>query len=351
MATKNRKTSIFTEEEKRYIEENYPTMDSKEMCKVLGVDNRKLRSYANSVGVKKEKEQIKFTEQQKQYILNNYNVIPTGEIAKAIGLTTKQVNDFGYRHIGLRDIERYTVDEDYFKTIDTEEKAYWLGFLYADGCVHDIYSKTGNLKSYVMMLSLARIDRKHIEKLNKSLKSNYEIKDYIAKSNGGEYEISKLTICNTSFCKNLISSGCVPRKSLILEFPNEDILPKKLIRHFIRGYFEGDGCVYFNEFANTTKCSVSFIGTELFLRSIQRIANEEVGFTFTNLNGKGNAKQVGWGGVHNCVAWYLYMYKDATIYLDRKYNKFMKIIEYSKSYKLKFDRTKHIKSEYKFNKN
>lgn len=72
-------------------------------------------------------------------------------------------------------------------------------------------------------------------------------------------------------CKqDLIDKGCVPKKSLILNFPTENQVPRKLIRHFIRGYFDGDGW-----FTNTEECfQVGIIGTENFIKGLLNIIKD-----------------------------------------------------------------------------
>lgn len=92
-----------------------------------------------------------------------------------------------------------------FKVIDTEEKAYWLGFLYADGCVGSTESK--------IELSLAEQDFHHIEKF----------RDFIGINNKISYR-SAVKAYRYSFrsesCKqDLIDKGCIPKKSLILKYP------------------------------------------------------------------------------------------------------------------------------------
>ena len=314
------KNSIFTNEEKQFIIDNYATMTADEMKDVL-VDKtaKQIRGYAHSKGLKKEKQYRYFTEEEKQYIIDNYNIISNPEIAKSLGVTTKKVNDFGYSH-GLLTSE-FKVNENYFKTIDTEHKAYWLGFLYADGCVVEGKKKKSTPLS--LQLSLAKIDKNHIEKFNKDIESNYKITDHTIKN---KYFSSRITISNTEFSKNLIDKGCVPRKSLILTFPTEDIVPNNLIHHFIRGYFDGDGCIHVNK--NKDTYSVSFVGTEDFLTTLQNIVFNEVGISKINIQNKGCGKayQTGWGGINTCKQWYDYLYKNATIWLDRKYDKFQEFV-------------------------
>ena len=54
----------------------------------------------------------------------------------------------------------------------------------------------------------------------------------------------KITIYGDEFISNLINKGVVPRKSLILTYPDRSILPEKFDNAFIRGYFDGDVCVW-----------------------------------------------------------------------------------------------------------
>ena len=135
-----------------------------------------------------------------------------------------------------------------FETIDTEEKAYWLGFLYADGSVSS--------KEHKIELGLAEQDLKQIEKF----------RDFIGIMNKISYRSTtksyRYSFRSESCKEDLIKQGCVPKKSLILNFPTENQVPKNLIRHFIRGYFDGDGW-----FTNTDSCfQIGIIGTEDFIK-------------------------------------------------------------------------------------
>lgn len=320
------KEEVFTREEREFIIENYPKMPTSELIKIIGHTEKQIRGYANGKGLRKHDKPNRFEEWQKKYILKWYNIKTNGEIASKLGLTTKQVNDYGYRNIGKRNIEHYKVNEDYFSTIDTEDKAYWLGFLYADGNVHEDKSR-GYVKSINTDLALSYIDVGHLIKFNKSISSNYPIKEKIVKLNDKEYKACRVTICNTNFSRNLIKNKCIPNKSLTLEFPDETILHKSLIRHFVRGYFDGDGCVsHSTEQSKTPHYIYGFVGTLNVINSIQDILNHEINATRVKISEKGNAYQCQWSGRGNCRRFFEYIYKDSTVWLDRKYNKFIKII-------------------------
>lgn len=148
-----------------------------------------------------------------------------------------------------------------FSKIDTEEKAYWLGFLYADGNV----SSTCNS----IELSLHQQDFETLEKFKKFIKGDN--KYHFCK----KWKVIRYAFCSKKVKEDLINLGCVPKKSLILKFPTEKQVPNHLIHHFIRGYFDGDGCISkaTRDKNLTFKSAVSVMSTEHFLNGIVKSLN------------------------------------------------------------------------------
>ena len=202
-----------------------------------------------------------------------------------------------------------------FEKIDTEEKAYWLGFLYADGSVG---SKEDKLE-----LGLAEKDLKHIEKFKTFMNINNKI-SYREKTKS--YRMS----FRSAKCKqDLINKGCVPKKSLILNFPNENQVPKYLIRHFIRGYFDGDGW-----FTNTEKCfQLGIIGTENFINGfLDSIENIDKKNKIFDVHREDGAKRYVFGAYNDVLNFLNWIYKDSNIYLDRKYASYLDFIKNGSKY-------------------
>ena len=208
-------------------------------------------------------------------------------------------------------------NENIFDNIDTEEKAYWLGFIFADG---SISKKETILKQrYQFELSLTSSDTEHLDKFNKfmgHIKNN--VKQGTVKLNGKTFKRCRWIINNKHLWQQLNNLGCVPQKSLILQFPN---IPETLKRHFIRGYFDGDGSLGIYETKYNPKIQCSLLGTKDMLDNILFLSNinaslkqdkrhSEFTYEFKLVSAK-------------AISFLNYIYKDSTIYLNRKYEKYL----------------------------
>lgn len=202
------------------------------------------------------------------------------------------------------------VNDHIFDSIDAEEKAYWLGFLYADGNIHHSSS------SWVIELTLQECDINHLIKFSQFLSIN---KEPMYREKTKAYRVA-FSSCRVA--KELINKGCVPKKSLILTFPQYDIIPKELMSHFIRGYFDGDGCISVQQLVHSIRKHVSLLGTKEFLEGLVK----EAGLTGTIVKKEkrteSNTYQIALTkGEGNKLL--DYMYKNASIYLQRKYDKYL----------------------------
>lgn len=248
------------------------------------------------------------------------NIAKSLEVSR--GVITRVVKNKGCV-IGLINNKTHTHHCDFFKTIDTEEKAYWLGFIYADGCVSS--REFGNGK-YCLEIGLARVDIDHLSKFKESVNTTSPIITRTSTLNGKGYESCRITIHDKEFVNHLIHLGCTPRKSLTLTFPTEEQVPEHLVRHFIRGYFDGDGSVYWDSGRKLSGVSFNLLGTEKFLKGVLRVFESEVyGFTPVSIYSKGDSKvKFILKSGKQAISILNYLYKDANILLDRKFNKFTK---------------------------
>lgn len=140
--------------------------------------------------------------------------------------------------------QKYTIDDTVFEKIDSAEKAYWLGFLFADG-----YNSGSDVK-----LVLKITDINAIEAFKEFLGTDKPVRIETRKDG---YQYAKFVIENRKMVDDLTRLGCIPAKTHTLVFPE---LPDELMRHFILGYFDGDGCF--------SKPNLSFVGRRAFLETI-----------------------------------------------------------------------------------
>lgn len=209
----------------------------------------------------------------------------------------------------------YYIDENFFEKIDSEQKAYILGFIFADGCI--VECKYTN----VLRIVLAEKDYLHLEKIRDIVAPTYNINTSDSCKKHFNCQTAFIfSVGNNKICSDLMTHGCTPRKSLTLTFPTT--VPDNLIHHFIRGYFDGDGCVC----TWNKKTYFSLLGTYEFLKSIQNIFER---FLNVNKNSilvypRSKAHTIYYGAKKDIRSIREYFYHDATIYLQRKYDSFFK---------------------------
>lgn len=219
-------------------------------------------------------------------------------------------------HGGLPKFD-YTI----FDSIDTEEKAYWLGFIYADGYIAKL--NPDKKLNYAFSIGLGIVDIDHLRKFNKFVSFKGEnIRINRKEKNSKICEICRWDISNEHLWNTLNSYGCTPKKTFTLEFPKEEIFKDvSLIRHFIRGFFDGDGCIsYANK--NHTMISASFVGTKMFLTKLLQYLPPKYS-TVQLLSIKKCEEMYTISYAHKKAFELLYfMYKDSNIWLNRKKERF-----------------------------
>lgn len=211
-------------------------------------------------------------------------------------------------------------NEYVFDSIDTEEKAYWLGFLWADGCVLKLNPEKPN---YAIELGLSSKDKKHLVKFCKFLSlPESRIKDKICPPNDlvkTSREISRVQFSNKHMWNTLVSYGMVPHKTYDERFPEECIFASPdLIKHFIRGYFDGDGSLTWHNKEHTYP-EVHVIGLENFLLKLESYLPQDLKDKNIYKKKESILYEVNWA-CKKAMIFLNFIYKDCKIVLDRKFN-------------------------------
>jgi hypothetical protein len=195
----------------------------------------------------------------------------------------------------------HKVDEKFFRKW-TKESSYVLGWMLSDGNVSKDRRTFG--------FHLNKKDIKILKKIKKAFKSNHKIfvrGDYV------EFKVH-----SKKMCRDLISLGCMPKKTLKIRFPEK--MPKKYLSHFVRGYFDGDGSIHFN-YPNVIK--ISIVGNRKFVDGLRKKVSQIVETKTPKTSCKeSNLWRIEFYGdkARKFCKW---MYKDCgNLYLERKFVRF-----------------------------
>lgn len=244
------------------------------------------------------------------------------EIEKQFGATRTSVSKFleakGIKTVKGNHHRKYFHDIDFFKTIDSEEKAYWLGFMYADGYIVNNENHYGE-DEFGITLAEDSIDS--LEKFKESIKATNPIR-YDDSKGIGQRQV-KLVCRSQKTVDDLIDKGVLKSKSLILKPPTK--VPKELIRHFIRGFFDGDGSLirYQNKNCNHIAFGINFTTTYDMAKWLQEVL--QTGCIFPDKR-RNFTWYFSFGGNQKVLKFCHYIYDNATIWMDRKYNRYKELL-------------------------
>lgn len=260
------------------------------------------------------------SDSEKSEIINQRKIgITEKEISKKFDISLRQY----YNLLKLNNIEkkskvvRYKFNEDYFETIDTEDKAYFLGFIVADGNIN----KSNNS---------VRIIQKETDIL-------YEFKKFVSfdgpiftRKDGN---ISFITIASSKMKNDLDNLGISSNKTMVIKYPD---ISENLQNHFMRGVFDGDGCITLrtdkrdsSQRGQVNICSGSYDFIKEYYDKLVK---------YCNLSGKNKIRcpketyyVVDWGSLSDVENIYDFLYKDASVFLKRKKETFDKVVSITKS--------------------
>lgn len=223
---------------------------------------------------------------------------------------------------------KHSFNKDFFKSW-TEKMAYVLGFIYADGAVEDVRKS-----SRTCYLAITSVDKSILVKIRRCMGASHplyfrKIRKLFFKKQNKTYTCRSahtLRIGSMEMYGDLINLGLTPRKSLDVEFPE---IPNAYLSHFIRGYFDGDGCLYTSKFQLNRKGRVRVIftsGSKRFLEKLNEKFRDFLGLSIKKLYPNSFAYQLVYSK-EDALKVLDFMYKDThdKLYLDRKYKKYCQL--------------------------
>lgn len=199
----------------------------------------------------------------------------------------------------------YSVNHNFFDVIDTEEKAYFLGWIYADGCV---YNRT-------LSIGIKREDRNMLEKFKQAIDSEHPITDSLVGdgTSNNKHKQSGIFITHKDLAKRLKDLGIIPRRGKPEKSTSQ--IPDHLLHHWIRGLVDGDGSFH------SYKPGFSLVGSKPLLDFIRKTFANEIGLNPDIKIYKHPTAKIHsliYMGRPQCLKIAEWLYRDATIWMPRK---------------------------------
>lgn len=258
-----------------------------------------------------------------QYLKDNYGVITSSEIGLYLEKSAKAVQLKAMK-MGIKVEKKYSFNENYFEEINSHDKAYWLGFIYADGYV--VYKE--ETRNYELGITLKREDDAHLKKFNSSIDGNFKINYRTRKVKFAqyeefrEYEQVEIRVYSKKIVTDLIKLGIVPKKSYA-----EFSLPKisgELKWSFIRGYLDGDGHITISERTNS-RSAIGFTSINKdFLEELKEYLSSNYNINsslYINGNTNETSYQLSIRENSSKIIFLNKCYENQDVFLDRKFKR------------------------------
>ena len=312
------RNSAWSNDEIEFLKNNFETTLFSELSKSLGRTEGAIRAKCFELNLFKN---TPWSDEELDFVKNNYMEMKTSDMSQILSRTMNAI-ELKAARMGLKKYP-YTCNYHYFDNIDTEDKAYWLGFLTADGWINQ--SKKTN--AGVTGIELQYGDIGHLKKFNKSINGNYQITDRwrtcsIAEDKEKKHHMCCIRIFSSTMYNTLKNLGFSNDKSYDFHIPN---VPENLIRHYMRGYFDGDGCFCFTN----KSFGISFITAsqslyEDLLDVLETLSIKTSNCIFVNEFGT-TMYRPEICKINDKIKFLDWIYQDCNIYLDRKYKKYLKV--------------------------
>lgn len=213
----------------------------------------------------------------------------------------------------------FQINHSFFKTY-SDCSCYWAGFLAADGNLRVSASGSKCIRVY-----LGSIDVTHLLKFKRLLESEHKVSTSLT------YDRCSFEFCSSEIYDDLFRIyGIHPAKSMTLSFPTE--IPSEYLPHFVRGYFDGDGCIcesFSNKNSRTATLYSTLLGTPTFMASavevISKALDKELPKVAVHPNGFTEVLKLGTKDSQKFLSW-MYTCSSEDTRLDRKYDLYHRIM-------------------------
>jgi hypothetical protein len=192
------------------------------------------------------------------------------------------------------------IGNDFFKTW-TPEMAYVLGYWWADGNM--LHVASGKRVGFTSK------DGEHLERIARVIGVGRVTSTIV-----GRQTYYQLMLKRSDMFDDLVQLGGMPRKSLTATWHAP---PPQYLQHFVRGFIDGDGSIYWLSTVITTHPRVQAVGTQEFLRGMAIDIREQTGIPVPSCFANENIWRMTWSGMYaKCLMYWVY--ENSELYLERK---------------------------------
>ena len=313
----------WKENEIEHLKENYGIISLSELADYFGTTINSVKRCAERHNIKSARA---WTDEEIIFLQKHYQDMTYKELSTHLQ-RSKSAIDLKINRLGLVK-SKYIYNKNFFENIDTEEKAYWCGFIMADGCV----SIDNETNSCELAIKLQVNDYNHLKKFNKSLCGNIPVTifDDWCNLNKKMSRQCQIRIYSEKMVHDLMRFGVIPNKSLVKKFSLN--IPHELMWHYIRGYYDGNGGIVGSKHKDKYANCYIFTGSKDFAEGLKEFLNCNGIKTSAVFKTDDNVScwKIAINGMLNVDNFLHKIYDGATIYLDRKKDKKENIYEYLK---------------------
>lgn len=264
---------------------------------------------------------MKWTTEEIEFLKENYPDKGAAFCAEKLGRRYENIIAMA-RYRGIYRNRKHPVDEGFFDKIDTELKAYLLGFLLADGniCNGRLSIRLGlKDESFLRELSKNFLNGQDLVRLRDPSKTPRFIEGRKIKNLGS----AELSISCKQWVEPLAKLKMIPAKSLVLEFPE---ISESLLPHFVRGYFDGDGCLSRRRHSGAVRYIFNVVSSASFCDTLKTILSANLGVRAYSQQSKSQIHNIAVTGNQQLKILMDWLYKDATFFLPRKHAVYLQLL-------------------------
>lgn len=287
-------------------------MKCQEIGNCFGISKTRVSQIAKEFGIGRQQKVLCYSKEEVAVMYDMYvNGFNVEYISVKYGFNRASVYNLFAKYGFVLDDDRhrkYSVDDNYFDVIDTANKAYILGFLWADG--HN------NTNTGIIEMRLQERDKHILEDISLNL-GNERPLYFVPEHRDNTQDTYRMYITSKQISNMLVQYGMVNNKTYILQWPiglDEDFVP-----HFLRGFTDGDGHIDTRE--------LSWAGTSMMLKKIQEILTDKFNIDSKLYNTKADIiKTLRVCKKQDIITILNWIYQDADLKLNRKFLKYQEII-------------------------